>query len=850
MWKLYALAALSATGCWAQTCTITSPTSGQVLSGYSGTNLTVSLSGVSNADHVQYYIDGYPAYDPGLGPASVLGISSSAPNFAFPYDSFWDGNGPHVVSAYVYSLASTVLASCTQLFSISNTWPNPNALVMNISTSTSVGSNWSGIQTVTPTVSGTGAGSDSITYQIYVDGMTPNTVIGSCTFNCSATSITSTATSPGALTVPTTLYQNGNHNVCVVAVDNTSGQTYSPGTQFVGGVMEWCAPAPGVNFQNGAVASQPVCSAHDIYMTPGSTYTLSCQTMKTDGSTTASSAYYFSANTAIATVNNTTGVITAVSSLPAVSQTNSQIYVMIPTATGTNLSTNGGVASQVTAGTTFKPYMIGWMVEVTGGTGFTTGSYIIKSCTAGGTATLNAAPAAAGTNNGSFSVGPTLTYWANVWTSNTLPHFGSDGSRLTAYNPALSYPVHEIFKGLSLLPQSVTNSDQPYGVNGTGAAMDLNASAVQVLEADSIYTGMTGSESSQTTWQTNQTNYVTRIENAMSGTALKLALTCQNSAGGDAGLWGATSGNPSAWSPPGMQYAWQSWNGQTNNVVIVPCVDEVNSTYPVPLQGPITLGSATSPLNWLDHITSNGTTCEGYASASGWQLVQKWIITGSSVTNMNSTTGNVNTFTKIDNTHFTWPCTVASGTYGNGGTADGATIQPLANAWHGSSYNAYNALALFRTQFLNASTTFGMDWPNQGGTTAQVLASFEGNGNQSIGSVTQMSDYGTVYNPVGTPAFLIKRMSAHELLGVGELGFTLRNWYGSYSPSLPLVAETWGTSIAVGDSGYSTQTPPIALTSCSGNLCTVQRPARDHEYYSRHHAIDHQRSHRYRNSAR
>ncbi len=828
IWKLCALVVLLALGCSAQTCAITSPTSGQVLSGFDGTNFTVSLAGIANPDHVQYYVDGYAAYNPGTGPFSVLGTAprSSGLTFPFVYNSYWDLNGPHVLTANVYDILNNQLATCTQSFSTSNAWPNPNALAMTITTGTPVSSSWSGrgvSTTVTATLNGAGATTDSISYYFYLDG----------TLQPAGNQTTTGGTF--SYIYDTTTVPNGYHIPCVVLVDNTSNTVYPTAT--VGASNEWCAPAPGVNFQNGAAASQTITSAHDIFLVPGATAggdcglaasagagscTLGMSILNADGTKSpVASPVFYSDTPSVASVNVSTGVVTAVAVAPTGSPSVAKIYAMAPTVSTTDLSNLGTYTNaQVSdAGHPITASMVGWVINVTGGTNAIPGKYVVVGAGNNGVATLNAPCMTAASSNLVASWGPTRQDWAFVWTQNIMPQFASNGSILTAYNPSTSFIPHEVFKSLDLL--NTTNNlipgDQPYS---PGAATDWSNSALNTLEVDSFVSTLAGTET-ESTWKSSEASYVSTMAGLVSGTSLKIALTGQNAASGNQSLWDGSTGPASAWNPPAFQYSMSLW-GALGIVPYIEMVDEINSSIGAPLWGPISYG--TSSTSWLDHITCNGTTCTAtttnpyYVNASG-----NFIIHGSSVTGMNSAPGSTYHYTSLGSTSFSFPSTATAGTYGTGGAADsGFVLEPIAAGWFNSNtgYAAYNSYAIFRSQFLAAGASFTMDWPNAGGTNCASLTAWGPRSQQGIGAVTHVSDFSDMYVPVGAISFIAKRLSANELLGPFELGGHVRANYGCISPSLPIVGETYGTSLAVGDSGYGSQGYPVNVTSTSGNLIT------------------------------
>jgi len=787
----------------AQSIAISNPASGAALSGYSGYQFQVSLTSAPSVTRVCYTVDAYAAYNPGIDAPTTLGCSITPP-FSYPYNSYWNLNGSHQLVATAYdSLGNVVATSAAVPFTTANNWPVPYTPGMTVSTGTPVTSNWSGSVNVTPTISGSGSG-DSKIFNFYVDGITQfNTV------SITATNYT--------FPVDTTQFSNGSHNVCVTSTDATGGTTYTDGT-YVAAATEWCRT---VNFQNGAIPSQGITNAHDIYLAPGATFTLTAATLNTDGSQTSGSPVFSSSNTAVATVNQTTGVITGVAN------GNANIYAMVPTFTGSsNLGSDDGFTIYTTTGAPFTSSMVGWLIQISGAT-WTAGVYRITNVTTNGYATLYPNNFGAPTVNGSFATGPTRQDWVFVWPTNTMPCFGGNGHIYSSYN-ASCFVMHEMFSSFPLL-----TGDQPYN---PGAAADFSASGINTFELGANWAGITGSESSSgmPAWQASQNNFVATEEAYVSGYPnLHFYLTGDSFTRTSLSLWGSTNGPAGQWTTPVFQLALQGWSGQSN-VVGIAMQDEVNSSWNSnPLQGPIKYGAGAQ--SWLNSITASSGNCTASTTGTVLNAARDFIIHGSAISGMNNAYPANYAASTGSGTSFTFPCSgVANGTY-NSSNDSGLVLEPYAapviNGSWGSTNPAtgfitYNAFAQLRTQGLASGVSFGMAWPNAGGTTCAAVANWGGNGTQSIGSVAQVGDYSDMYPANGISTYLVSRQSASTIVNaVFNIGVTLRTMYGCFNPSLPITGLTTGTVIGAGNGGYGIgQGPRVGVASTSGSLITFSAP--------------------------
>jgi hypothetical protein len=327
----------------AQSISITNPSSGAAVSGYAGFQFQVSLTSAPSVARVCYTVDFYAAYNPGIDAATTLGCSITPP-FSYSYNSYWNLNGPHQVVATAYNALGAVIATSAPVsFNTANSWPISCNPAMTLTPGTAFTSNWSGTVTLQATITGSCA-SDNKAFHWYVDGILQGSLNG-------------TAASQ-TWSIDTRQFPNGARNVCVTSNDTTNASVYSDGA--ITGATESCNA---VIFANGTTPSQTVANAHDVYLPLGNTFTFVAQTLNTDGTvvTPSAAAVYVSSNMAVATVGQSSGVVTPVAT------GNSTIYAMAPSvAAGTGLASVGPVSNaQVTnSSNPFTPTMAGWLLQV------------------------------------------------------------------------------------------------------------------------------------------------------------------------------------------------------------------------------------------------------------------------------------------------------------------------------------------------------------------------------------------------------------------------------------------------------------------------------------------------------
>ncbi|MGD0296795.1 MAG: hypothetical protein ABSE86_06720 [Bryobacteraceae bacterium] len=788
----------------AQVISITSPTSNQVVSGFSGVPFVVSLASAPSVTRVCYTVDGYPATNPGTNGLNTAGCALAP--YTFSFNTFWVMNGPHQVTATAYDALGNVVATNTQPFVVANTWPvscggSPPAL--SVSTGTPVTSTWSGGVTVTAQITGACA-TDNLKYFFWLDG-TDVVSVGNVTDG-----------QPRSTTFDTTRFFDGQHVVAVTVQDSTNNTVYQnsiDGTE--NGAAEWSRT---VTFSNGAVPSDVWNNFHDFYLTPGATATLGCNVVNANGTAgTPVPCDYTSLNTAVATVGGS-GNVTVANPLPA-QGTSAQILTMGETVSCTDLST--ALSSLFTVTSTchvFHASDTGRLMRIISGTNWIPGLYQISAVNESINAATMSLPGSGAPQNvttstaasgGHFGMGPTRTAWILGEASNILPHFGRNNTILTSYDPVNSTFVHCGFSS------SVLVTDQIYNPS---FGSDLSASGFNCLE-QGVFNGTldTFTSGQQSAFQSAANSYISTWLSQLASLNFTKQIftwgTGENLAGSGPSIWGSTSGPAASWSPTGVQYIFEQW---VPNMLAISVVDEVNSPWGGhPLAGPITFtGGANGSISSI--VASSG-TCT-ISGINGFGVIGGFVIHGSVIPNMNNVAPTISHLTGS-----TFPCAgVANGTYSSSNDP-GLVLEPFANTWFASntSYVLSSAFASFRTQGVAAGGGRAfMGWPNAANTNCSSLGNWNGNSVQSNSGVSNISDYNDMYPNHGNEQYLSSRVQLSSVIN-DPLGFgsTMRNAFGCYNPSHPTVMLTQGTSTGFGFQGY-----PVAISTISNGLVTFSAP--------------------------
>lgn len=846
------------------TITVTSPTAAQSISGFAGAGnptpftFTASLSGCPTVQKVGYAVDGYSLYNPGIDGAplgstyangspraAVIGRGYSiTPPYSVPFNTFWFGNSTaHTVIATAYDVNNAVLATSSAVtFTIANTWPVACSDSSAPASSMTFGSVSSGILPVTWTVTGSCAtDSKAPQPQIFVDGVNQ-------TLDGSFTSTNATET----FNLDETRWLNGTHIICWGWQDATNKTTYS-GSVVVDSAGEQCDP---VTFSNGAVAMEVHNKASDIFlgdngspMWNGNTFTLSPTVLNTDGSAGSATYDYLIINPggypAIASVNSS-GLVTAMASPNCGPGTgygcSTQVATMAEARTATDLSSYMGTGQFWSIST--GVYMhVGDLVRVTGGTNCTPGVYYINAIdlrvpvftfTNGSGGAVNPGTSCTA---GSFATGPTRL--ATVFNSqaDVMATLGSDGVAHATYSPNSIY-MHETFASGGITSgDTAAAAQRPVTYNwaggGTGPLAELDAGGLNTVELETLpETCSDYSADTLSAFTSTVTGWIDGTLTGLSGLKhFKYAYgTGDNMLAAPQSIWPCIYSLPlaSGWtgtSPMQVILAAFAASGYTALGITGP--DENIGTMTVrPLSGPTTPAGANS---WLGSggITSNGTTCTVTGTNMYVNGSDQFIIHGSSSSAINTAPGGSGytaSAAVFAASSFTFPCTWASGTYNDAGL----TIEQNAAAGYtlgsNTGYIGYDAIAKYIVQadaYGAAGTRTPVAFSQAADNPCVSRQNWMGNGvDGPIDGISQVSEYVDFYPDYSEiTSFLTSRSPANWNVALAySPGVFIRQNFGCYNPSLPLVTLTALTETQAGNQGY---TAALASgTSINGSIMT------------------------------
>jgi hypothetical protein len=471
----------------------------------------------------------------------------------------------------------------------------------------------------------------------------------------------------------------------------------------------------------------------------------------------------------------------------------------------------------------FKTSAVGQLIYISSNTGgWVQGIYEIGSMdTQSNTVYLTTSPCpSARCTNGSFALGPTRTTWVFVNPTNTLPHWGKDGSRLSSYDSSKSFMMAELFGSSIGYSDLVYNTpDTVASHSGLGFGTDFDKSGFNTIEFG--YPDQPGPGDTSSSWHRQELgNLNSQISMVAPWPKTRFFITGDNLTSAD-GVYYATRGPCASFTTPCLQDAFQILASSSVPIIGGSWHDEINDAWQfAPLQGPIQFVAAPTTQSGLTSITGNGATCT--AAWTAYSLPRNFVIHGSANSALNSTTGNTVAPSHVDKDHFTFPCNFNG--KANSSNDSGLRIEPYGEAWHGSDYTRYDVWANIRAQSTAGGNT-SMSGSNAAGTIPLSVANWGGNGIQSIGAVAQMGDFADFYWSHGGENYLATRSTPYALISdIGdpiEEGFHTRSYYGNgYSPDKPLSILVQGTT-----SNYGLQAgPPISISSISGSTITFASP--------------------------
>jgi hypothetical protein len=346
-------------------------------------------------------------------------------------------------------------------------------------------------------------------------------------------------------------------------------------------------------------------------------------------------------------------------------------------------------------------------------------------------------------------------------------------------------PTKSIFLNSAFSSVEGLTVDQGYS---PGYLADYTSSGFNAIE-----TGLTNQDSSVTdpnAFASGQGYYVASTEALVAGTSLFLGLAGDAVSRNGNDLWNWTQGTPSTFNPPAVQTMFQSWSGQPNKVMHIFMQDEVNSSWGAhPLQGPIMFHNSPTTQSGLTSIGASGGNCTVNWTNWGLNGAATFLIHGATASGFNNIPGGALFHaSRIDNNTYIFGCPVPNGTY-NASTDPNLVIEPYGAGWcsfpcngtTGSGYIPHNVFAEIMRWAANVPAHPPITWPNAFNTNNTAFANWEGNSNQSIGSITQVSDHADVYNSSSGYMYLASRYTLHDM--EQSYGDVVRLKYGFLDPS-------------------------------------------------------------------
>lgn len=816
------------------TLTLTSPTSSQVVTGFAGAGnprpftFSVTKSGCPTLAYLQYFVDGYPARNPGWGapyndllaPFYEQGIAPFAP-YSMPWNTYWFADGSHTASAQALDINFNVIASSSTVkFSIGNLWPVKCRDGTAPRGELSASDVNKGILPLTWKITGSCA-PDDIKVSIFVDGITQH-------FNGSWGGMPSTFTAH----VDETQFQNGSHNVCFSWLDKTHFTNSGAGPIESAG--EQCLP---LTFSNGTLPSEVRTACRDCYMLLGGTQALTPVLYNTDGTTASPPAFDYWTTSNVVTLNPTTSVVAAAGSCPANGTglpCSAQVLVMAETQHCSDLTAVFGTAQYWSATCPFKMSQLGNLVHIKGGKGWTPGVYQITNVDLRANVIQlkdrNGNNPTCCISGGNFSTGPTTTLNILPWTTQNVSCFGSDTAIHTGPNPNCIY-MNEAFAGGAYLPD---HSSVPYnflGHAGAGPYAEFDSGGFNTWEVTLLGISVCAD------WQGKSLSAFTRdISNYVDGLSYGLSrmprfshflygvadATMDNTTD----LWTCSHGTPAQWSPPIIAAALNTINASGYRVLGVNLRDEVDSSWGYrPMAGPIRPGGANS---WLTSITATSGRCSVNGSGISINAAAQFIIHGSSTAALNTPPGGDPyhiTSSFLGGKSFTFNCPrVNNGTYND----HGLTIEPLAADGYkqngNTSYVGYDALANIRSQAASQSYHTPITAAPKAIAGCAAFHNWLGNGSDGpIGDLRQFGQFADFYEDLSQyQPFLVSRNSIRwYFAGSYSPGGYNRQEWGCYNPSLPLTDITHGNEAIQGNQGYAA---PGGVANIFGSRMTFDSP--------------------------
>lgn len=672
------------------TISISSPTAAQTISG-TAFPLSTTPTSCPSEFSVQYTID-----------SELVGTAYAPANFTRTWNTNDFGNGPRSIVATAYDANGALIATSAAVAFIND----------NVQTYQDNSGTYDAQPTVTPSctvscsgdttwaLNATGTWSTARTWHwyLFVDGN-----------EFSSQTINTPVTNPAfTLHFDTRRVYDGTHLVTIsVEQDNAVA------------VAQWQQQ---ISTLNGAVPTEIRGSAHEIYLVPGgpagncsggSTCTLSATVYNADRSVVSSPAFvYNTADATQVTINASTGAVAIAGT--AVLPVSVQLGVVSQTFVGTG-KINSATQFNIQTGGPIDQTVSGFL-NITGGAGCNVGIYSITSVNSTGSPQAVSIPSSPliGTTNSicNYALGQGTTVWAYVNSANSVPHFGRDGSILTAYNPTLSLWHASMFQNSGYLPSiSQPAMYSNYCPDFTGAGW--NTSEFQISSPAATASSVEGA------WESGQTTYKNTSVGSAQTCNIYIHLIGDNWFRDDLLMVTLTNAF-GAWTTQPLTYAYLGWAAQNTGctpTLLNRCygtviggtqVDEVASSFgfrPLLTGNVLQMGT-----NGLTSIVASAGTCTANWAAWSFNGGGNFVIHNATAAGFNSVSPAVyhtGTSQTSSPNSFTFSCgSVANGTY-NTASDPNLVIEHEAFAWTTinatSVYTANNAFS--KTMgWINAAT--------------------------------------------------------------------------------------------------------------------------------------------------
>lgn len=442
--------------------------------------------------------------------------------------------------------------------------------------------------------------------------------------------------------------------------------------------------------------------------------------------------------------------------------------------------------------------------------------------------------------------GLTRNAWVYVVAANNYPNVGNDGTIQTGYVPGNTSLIRSGFQTGGHLADYAHQGWARAGYTASQFVQDWANGGYNAVEIGiGNPPGVSGAPSTESAYdsyvQANVNYFCASLTNGVTPYFVADSFIGSN------GVYYGTRAYNLSFTTPAFQYIYSQWrtlcsaHPTRGNTI----ADEISSIYSwgtIPC-GTLDTGCTLGSGDITQVVCTSGANCAATCPA-GCKVLQNqfFIITGSGTALDYPTTGTgtgaavpVGTLS-AGNTVLTWPnpgvgtitYTATSNNCGAGGTSSCANlkIEPnIPNATHNAAFNPCNGIggAAPCTDWVRSNAFINYyKWAHAGNPKAIITYAPSGAANSPLGeslwcgSQTDTCDY---YSS-GVDNYLPTRGSISSFISdsPSQMGGGWRNDYGVFAKA-PTTAETQGVTANYAYTGY-----PVALASCSGDICTTANP--------------------------